>query len=97
MKLGLTEKLRGLVRTYPSGACGPRKALLSPFAGPFERVKPGGHCILQLLITSKTFTAQKFFQLKEEMEIARSKVRTIGWIIKNFPSVLEVMKSWRMQ
>ncbi|GBM54617.1 hypothetical protein AVEN_227791-1 [Araneus ventricosus] len=43
-----------------------------------------GHCILQLFITSKTLTAQKFFQLK--MEITRSKVRAIGWMIKNFQS-----------
>ncbi|GBM44844.1 hypothetical protein AVEN_201090-1 [Araneus ventricosus] len=41
-------------------------------------IKPGGHCILQLFITSKTFIAQKVFQLKDIMEITRSKVRTIG-------------------
>ncbi|GBM72430.1 hypothetical protein AVEN_124783-1 [Araneus ventricosus] len=42
----------------------------------------GVHCILQLFITSKTFTVQKLFQLMEKMEIARSKVRTKGWMIK---------------
>ncbi|GBO39174.1 hypothetical protein AVEN_183442-1 [Araneus ventricosus] len=30
----------------------------------------------------QTFTAQKLFQLKEKIEIARSKVRTKGWMIK---------------
>ncbi|GBN00240.1 hypothetical protein AVEN_201635-1 [Araneus ventricosus] len=38
-------------------------------------------CILQLFITSKTFTAQKHFQLKEEMEIAWSNVRATGGTI----------------
>ncbi|GBO29086.1 hypothetical protein AVEN_35087-1, partial [Araneus ventricosus] len=45
-------------------------------------IKPGGHCILQIFMISKTFTAQKLFQLKEKMEIAGSKVRTIGRMIK---------------
>ncbi|GBL95878.1 hypothetical protein AVEN_227122-1 [Araneus ventricosus] len=45
---------------------------------------PGGHRIFQLFITSKALTAQKPFQLKEKMEIARSKVRTIGWMFKNW-------------
>ncbi|GBM54485.1 hypothetical protein AVEN_217168-1 [Araneus ventricosus] len=39
-------------------------------------------------LTSKTLTAQRLFQFKEKMEIARSMVRTIGWMIKNFPSEL---------
>ncbi|GBN47187.1 hypothetical protein AVEN_167506-1, partial [Araneus ventricosus] len=41
-------------------------------------IKPGGLCILQLFITSKMFTTQKLFQLKENMEIARSNTCTIN-------------------
>ncbi|GBM51434.1 hypothetical protein AVEN_205127-1 [Araneus ventricosus] len=52
------------------------------YASAASSIKPGGHCILQIFITSKTFTTQQLFQLKEKLEIAWSKVRTIGWMIK---------------
>ncbi|GBM44355.1 hypothetical protein AVEN_188604-1 [Araneus ventricosus] len=47
-------------------------------------IKLCGHCILQLFVVSKTFSFQKLFQLKEKTEIGRSKVRTIGWMIKEW-------------